>query len=213
MDNTLKKKSVLSRKNRGTDNQECERSLSAITPDLARRIKEGDDKAFDALYLQLAGSMKDFHAWMLGSVEESEELIQNVFLQLWENRGKIDPEKNIKNYLFLIARNAALKVLRDKHPHLGFEFGHEPKAEDNYLADSSLIEEETRLLIDSLIDAMPKNRREVFKLYRDGFSYGEIALKLGTTEENVYQHVSRARKEIREVLMLLLLFMNFMNHS
>jgi len=200
------------RKTIGPDKGDYQDSdATTITPDLIRKIKEGDIRSFEMLYLRLANSMKDFHAMLLGSVEDAEDVVQNVFAQLWENRESLDPDKNIKNFLYVVAKNISLKILRRKYPNLPIEQDDELPIYDNSLADDQLIEKETRLAINIAIGLMPKNRKEAFILYTKGMKYKEIAVKMNITEDNAYQCVSRARKELKKMLKILISFFLYLN--
>ena len=178
-----------------------------IDPALISRMKSGSQEAFRSVYLAYFDPLLAFVSKLLGSVKDSEDIVQDVFSKLWETRDRIDPERNIKSYLYVISRNAALKHMQKSYV-LGQQ---EPMSfswqEDGLSADDEIIAKETALLIECAIQNMPARRREVFQLYRDGFSYEQIAEKLGLTQHNVRKYVMRGRRTIEELLSLLIFFL------
>lgn len=185
----------------------ADHSGTFITPEVVKSFCEGDHHAFETIYLHYVDSLSKFMVKLLGSYEDGEEVTQKVFIKLWENRSKVDPGRNIKSYLFTIAKNAALDHIKKRVPSYDIS-DREWEADKNYVADQTLIAHETKLLIDIAINNMPRNRKEVFKLYEEGLSYNEIAERLHISVDNAQQHISRARKDIKELIGLIALFLS-----
>lgn len=73
----------------------------------------------------------------------------------------------------------------------------------DYDSDDAMVAEETRLLIEIAISRMPKTRREVFRLSRiEGKTNDEIAAALNMNKDTVYNHISNALRDIKEILIL-----------
>lgn len=85
---------------------------------------------------------------------------------------------------------------------------HEEIPYDNYSTDDPLIARDTKLMIDIAVENMPRIRRRVFELYREGYDNEQIARELDITKENTKKHLTRARQDIRELLTLLLFFLS-----
>lgn len=151
-------------------------------------------------------SLHGFLARLTGSAEDGEEIMQDVFVRLWENRANLNPAKNIKSYIFTIAKNAALFYLREKKQFLNLDYGFESMAGDYYVADERMIAKDTQLLINIAVCNMPENRRRVFKLHQEGYSYEEIADMLHITQDNARQHVARARADVKDILAIISFF-------
>lgn len=168
-------------------------------------LRNGDHSAFKITYLYYVNPLQRFVTSLTGSFEDAEEVVQTVFIKLWEIRERIDPSRNIKSYLFAISRNAALDFLRARRPSGAIE-GMEA-LEDDYRPDSGMIASETQRLIDVAVENMPKKRREVFNLYLQGLSHQEIADKLDITEGNVRQYILRARNDIKGLMGVIAFFL------
>ena len=78
--------------------------------ELTAAVREGDDRAFNALFLRWYPQVAKFLTLLVKNPEQAEDLAQGVFMKVWLYRDRLDPSKSLKNYLFVLARNAALDV-------------------------------------------------------------------------------------------------------
>jgi len=79
---------------------------------LAARIKLGDEQAFELLFRIYFERLCGFTNKFLNDPEQSKEIVQEVFMKIWEGRKDIDPEDSLKSYLFKIAQNLSINKLR-----------------------------------------------------------------------------------------------------
>ena len=175
---------------------------STITPSVLADLKKGSYDAYTLLYMRYASSVKSFLTSMLRSEEDAKELTQNVFIRLWEKRESIDPESDIKVFLFQTARFYAynffdhLKVKEKYSTWLKQE-----KGNDYFSTEDVVNYEETALLFEFALDKMPEQRRKVFEMSRKGGkSNDEIAEELSLSKRTVEKHISLAIKDVRAVL-------------
>jgi RNA polymerase sigma-70 factor (ECF subfamily) len=82
--------------------------------ELVERLHEGDIEAFDLVYKKYSGKLYSFGLKYLKSTDEAEELVQSVFLKLWENVRILRKESSFKSYLFTIAYNDICKIFRKR---------------------------------------------------------------------------------------------------
>ncbi len=82
--------------------------------ELMQEIKADNMFAFDVLYKKYCKRLYKFGYSILKSQEESENLMQDVFLNLWENRHKVEKNSSIKSYVFTITYNSAISIIRKK---------------------------------------------------------------------------------------------------
>lgn len=171
-------------------------------------LHNGSHEAYDIVYMTYYAALKEFLSRLIGSAEDGKELTQMTFITLWEKREQIDPEKSIKGYIFTIAKNTALKYLRErkKFPGDSTDTG-SLQLSNNFTPADNIIAEDTRLLIELSVNNMPKQRQEVYKLIADGHSYEEVAAILSITPENARKHFSLARKNLNDVLKAFFLFL------
>lgn len=188
-----------------SDNHQTKKSI--VNTDVLQALQAGDHRAYDKIYLCYKEPIEQFLVKLLGSREDAGDVLQELFITVWEKRESIDPNGNIKGYLFTIARNAAFKCIAQKKLRYSGEGIAGELLPDDLTADSKLIARDTRLLIEIAINSMPAARREVITLYREGLSYDEIAERLAITKGNVQKHISRARIDLRELLGLVTFFL------
>lgn len=173
--------------------------LRNIEAHLVRRLKEGDKVAFGMLYDRLCGRVWNFVYSLLFDKSFADDITQNVFLKLWEKRRYIDETRNIRSYLFSIARHYVYKqtermVLKDRYS----EF-----LQNSWLETDNTTSEELDALFMSdyvrrIINGLPLSRRQIFIMSRiRGMSNEEIATALGISRKTVETQLYRAMKYIK----------------
>lgn len=181
---------------------------SRITREIILALKEGDHRAYDIVYLTYKESLKKFLLTLTGSQAQSEDIAQDAFEKLWKKRDKLNPDGNMKTYLYVIARNDAFNFLRSKKKFRDLpEESEWEELLDIKQPDQGMIAKDTQLMIEIVVSNMPEKRREVYHMHMSGKSYEEIADALSISQETARQHLSRARKEIQDHLLLLLIFL------
>jgi RNA polymerase sigma-70 factor (ECF subfamily) len=193
---------------RGFDNslwkydKDMEESFLNSDEKLMQEIKADNMFAFDVLYKKYSKRLYKFAYSILKSSEESENIVQDVFLNLWEHRNNVEKNSSIKYYVFTIAYNSAISILRKKASESQFieylkslqDLNQEPvniEIEYNELTDK----------LNNIINHLPERQKEVYLLHKsEGLKYQEIADRLNISVNTVENHMSRALKAIREKL-------------
>lgn len=164
-------------------------------------LKNGEVKAFNALY---ARYHKPVHANILKFVHSPElamEILQDVFLSLWQYSHKIDPNQSVGGWLFVTSYHRSLNALRDKL-----------KESIDYVAEYPITlasEEDTRFveetfeqqmaLLEEAVGILSKRKQEVFRMCRyEGRSKEDVALLLGITPQSVSDYLKQANKSIKK---------------
>jgi RNA polymerase sigma-70 factor, ECF subfamily len=169
---------------------------------LIQEIKADNMFAFDVLYKKYCKRVYTFGYSILKSKEEADDLIQEVFLKLWENRHNVEKGSSIKSYVFSITYNSAVSIIRKKASESKFveylkslqEINEEP-------VNVELEYKELTNKLDEIIMALPKRQREVYLLRRvENLKNNEIAELLNISVNTIENHMSRALKTIREKL-------------
>lgn len=179
--------------------------IDQISSEILIGLKQGDHAAFNTIYMAYADPMLRFLRSILKNDEDAKGAVQEVFMSLWAHRENIDPEKNIKNYLYTASRNKAFNLLREYN--VRFRYVQEKAAlsweDTDQLDHDVMVSEQTRLIIEAVILKMPPQRRRVFEMSRkEGMPHERIAAELGITTGTVAQHITSALKSIREALAL-----------
>ena len=170
--------------------------------ELLHEIKAGNMLAFDELYSKYSKRLYKFSYSILKSKEDTENIIQDVFLNLWTNRNKVEKGASVKYYIFTIAYNAAISVIRRKTKESGF-FEYLKTLQDltQEPVDLQLEYNELEEKLTSIINSLPKRQREVYLLHRmEGLKYSEISERLNISVNTIENHMSRVLKTIREKL-------------
>jgi RNA polymerase sigma-70 factor (family 1) len=162
------------------------------------RTADGDERAFRHIFDQYHGMLGEFVFKITGSLQRSEEIVQDVFVKVWQNRIELKNIRNFKGYIFILCRNHTYNELKKKAVErkiLVFMEHHEVEnTPEAYQHDSV---EMYRQLIDQAVDKLPKQAQKVYLLSRDErLKYDEIAALLGISSETVKKHIQYAKKFI-----------------
>lgn len=183
-----------------------------------KNLKQGDVKAFDDLYNKYAARLCNFSLKYLKSVEEAEEVVQEVFLYIWDKREGLKPDNSFNAYIFTIAYNIIkkyfIKKTRDNayKDDLIYTLLQQENNLDNTIDYKFLLEK-----VELIINALPARRKEIFiKRKYDGLSVKQIAEELGISPNTVENQLASARKQIlnelqKEKLAGLIFFMLFIS--
>jgi RNA polymerase sigma-70 factor (ECF subfamily) len=183
--------------------------------ELVLRLAAGDESACEALYLTYRAPLWRFAYGYVRSREVAEELVQEVFLSLWRNRGDAGLRSCIRAWLYAAVRNHAMNHLRHERvvtrlsersarlqaTHTGADAGHAADAiamgASEPDAQLTLEAHELDAAITRAIAVLPERRRLAMTLrWKHDLTPSEIARVLGTTPESVRVLLTRARQEL-----------------
>ena len=192
------------------DNTSNGYSSDKISEDVVKALKEGNYEAYDTIHMVYRESIKKFLLKITGSSQETEEMLQEIFVDVWIKRAQIDPDKNFKVYLYSIVRGT---LFNQKRNNSNNNPDKTTEPDPNSIPDESLlnnmaIASEIRLIIDIATNSMPELRRKVYEMRLEGISYDHIASDLEITPNSARQHFSRALKDIKKLIMLIISFMD-----
>ena len=160
-------------------------------------LQKGNVAAFDSLFAVYSPKLFGFANKYFQNVQDSEELVQEVFVKVWENRKSLKSEHSFKSYLFTIALNQIRKHFNKKATSLRYleSIKNDPEFSDQLTTDEY---ETTLRQIYQIIDQMPERRREIFtKSKLEGKSSKEVALELNISAGTVDNQVSEGLRFIR----------------
>ena len=161
------------------------------------KIKEGDEAAFNKAFESYYSRLCFFADNIIHDYDQSSSIVQQVFVDLWLKRERLDVVYSLKGFLFRSVRNQSLDWLRHR------------KVESEYLQELSFKQEEAVFLdqlelaelndkINIAIQELPEKCREIFILCRfEGLKYAEIASRLEISVKTVETQMSIALKKIR----------------
>jgi RNA polymerase sigma-70 factor (ECF subfamily) len=170
-------------------------------------VRTGDSAAFERLFTTHYEALCGFVHGYLRSREATEDLVQDLFASIWENRERWRPGGTIRQYLFTAARNRALSHLRHAVVVRRFEDRAKrdpvPSACSGRAAhaDGAVYVGELTAAFEEAVRALPEGRRRVLLLRWEGeLSHAEIAQVLGISVKGVETQIGRAMRSIRERL-------------
>ena len=170
--------------------------------ELISRIKEGDESAFRIVFDLYSSKLYAFSYRFLKEKEPCQEVVQEVFLNLWINRAKLDNQYPIAPYLYTITRRLTLNVLR----HVATSQSAMDKMWLNVKKVSNETEEEVFLedlsrFTEQVLSKMPKQQQLIFRMSRhQELSYDEFAEELDISRNTVKNHLVAALKTLRTQL-------------
>jgi len=175
---------------------------SQISPEVLAALCQGNHHAYSTVYAHYQKPLCDFISALTRSSEDAEDITHDVFISMWENREKLDPEQGIRRYLYAVAKHMSMRYFRKKKregqylQHNGIHI-----SKDIISADEILFAKEADSLIDRSISRMPPVRKQIFELfYKEDLSYDQIADRLSMNKATVANHLTHAKKDIRKVL-------------
>lgn len=179
------------------------------------RIRGGDTKAFEYAFRKFAPRLEAFARKYTTDTNEAEDIVQDVFLKLWERRELLD-NISLTSFLFMMVKNSCLNYLKHRQVAESVEqrVPDTETAERLYAIDfvpdpsSLLMQKELSDSIDQIMEELPPKCKEVFVLSRlRGLKNREIATRMEITEKVVEKHITRALKRFREGLKRYALFL------
>lgn len=166
--------------------------------ELVEKLQSGDLDAFDQIFKRFGDKLFGFALKYLKSKEETEELVQDVFLKIWENRKNLKKESSLKSYLFTIAYHNICRVFKKKQIYLKFLEENKSIANSTFNLEDQIEYKGVLEQIDLLIERLPEKQRAIFiKSYREGKSTKEIAKEINLAPGTVDNHISAALKFLR----------------
>lgn len=168
-------------------------------------VSRGDEQAFEMLFAHYFPRVKGFISGILQNEEEAEDISQDIFVSMWQNREQLTKIENLNAYLFRIAKNAVFRhiersllfkdYLQQQMEHLSFTSANNESVEEIIYA------KELEYLISIAVEKMPSKRQQIYKMSRiEGLSNEEIAERLVISKRTVENHLTLALADIRKLI-------------
>lgn len=173
--------------------------------DIIEGVKSGDKRFFDLVFKNYYSGLLSFAKDYLRSQEAAQEIIQDLFLFLWENKEKVQIKTSLKAYLYRSVHNRCLTFLRDSASQNRLQFDH-IKGNANLLIEEisetvfdRAFAEHAEKELEETIESLPEQCRKIFRLNRyEKLTYPQIAEKLGISLSTVKTQMSRAMNTLYE---------------
>lgn len=177
-------------------------------------IREGNERIFEEIFRKYYQSLCNYANSILKEMDEAEEVVQNLFLSIWEKRSDLEISISLKSYLYRAVHNHCLNRIK----HLKVREEYQQYAVNFYDASyesvsQTVMKNELETKIEEAIKKLPEQCRLIFRMSRfEELKYHEIAEQLELSPKTVENQIGKALKilrvELAEYLPLLLFFLN-----
>ena len=178
--------------------------------DILMRLRNSDKDALKDIFEAFYPSLCHYASHFLVDHDQSEEVVQDLFVRIWEKRETVVVSTSLRSYLFRSVRNQCINLIM----HEKVRQNHAKKIRDAIIEDAAeedyFLEEEKSKAISSAIAALPDKRREIFLLSRqEGLKYQEIANRLQISVKTVEAQMGLAIRFLREKCKRIFMFYLF----
>ena len=179
-----------------------------------------DRNEFETLFRTHYSSLCAYANKYLQDSDASEEIVQEIFVKLWNNKNDLSINSSLKSYLFKSVRNGSLNMI--KHIDVRENYKNYNQGEIDHqerMLEDAIIASELEENIRKSIDQLPPERKKIFIMSRyEGLKYREIAEELGISIKTVESQMGKAmaflRVQLRDYLTIaLLIFYEMMNKN
>lgn len=165
------------------------------------KIRQGDISEFELLYRQFCQSLVLFANKYVYDLSVAENLVQDVFTNIWQNRGNLNSSGNIKTYLYTSVKNRALNYIQRAKIERRYKETIVVEKTDFITPDKHLMNKELEERVNEAVQGLSERCRMIFLMSRhDNLSYAEIAEILGLSIKTVENHMGKAVKTLRKYL-------------
>ena len=169
---------------------------------MVKRLAGDDKTALDEFYNYYYPRLFTFAKKFLKVEDDINDILQEVFIKLWENRRNIKNVETFNAWIFTVTKNAVITYFREKTKLVEFESRVKAMAtSEEYFADTALEYEDVKYKLEQIIEQLPEKRRLIFKLSREqGLSNKEIAGQLGISIKTVEDHMMHSIRFLKNNL-------------
>ncbi len=174
----------------------------SIDSDIIGRIRQGDKQEFEKLFRSSYVSLVRYAKTLLRDHDAAEEIVQELFFRLWQDRQNLRIESSLNGYLYRSVHNRSLHYIEhqkvvSRHAGevaAGAELTSEPVTEAIYYS-------ELQTRVTRVLERLPERCRVIFRMSRfEGLKYHEIADKLAVSLKTVEADMGKALREFRKAL-------------
>ncbi|MCK3683901.1 RNA polymerase sigma-70 factor [Maribellus sp. YY47] len=168
---------------------------------ILNELQKHNKKVFEAIFYEYHQALLRFAERIVFNKDVCEDIVQSVFISLWENAGSVEIQKSLKSWLYQAVRYKGLTYLRnmniyDKHKLIYLEYEISELIESEAQDPSELTKK-----INIAIETLPSEMQKIFRMkYLDGLKVREIAEQFNISENTVKTQLMRAKTSLREVL-------------
>ena len=174
-------------------------------PNKAEQIKSGNKEALEQLFKAYYQALCRYAMALLHDKSAAEDVVQDLFLNLWKNRKKLARDTRWQSYLYGAVHHNAMQYIRHKKVVMNYDSTITKDQRKATNPIDPIQEKELREAIEQTLQQLPEKTRNIFALSRfQGLKYAEIAAELAVSVKTVEAHMGKALKAFRQNLSLYL---------
>lgn len=182
------------------------RFVNSPMDSVVKRLKQGDTQVYREIVKNRYTYFYNLACAYMQDHVVAEEVVQDVFVKLWESRMALADDTIIDSWLAILVRNRSIDYIRSRKLHLENQEEYMQYTADDYWVENSRPDafayEDLLERTQKAISELPEASRRVFEMSRmEEMTYKEIALRAGISEKTVEYHISKALKILREKLL------------
>ncbi|TDQ10266.1 RNA polymerase sigma factor [Pedobacter metabolipauper] len=171
--------------------------------DLLQRIADGDDRAFAELFRAYHEPLAKYIFTLLESVQMCEEIVQDVFVKIWENRLALPMQDRFTSYMFILTRNYTIncirKIIRDRKQG---QLYMDDALQYNEEQDAFKLDDEYQDVLNRAVAQLPTSQQKVLMFRQQGLKTREIAEKMGISTDSVKKYQQWAASSVAKFIKL-----------
>ncbi|MCI9845463.1 RNA polymerase sigma factor [Flavobacterium pectinovorum] len=165
---------------------------------LLHELSQGSESAFTSLYNQYKNGVYATALKITKSKILAEEVVQDVFLKIWQNHENLADIANFENYLFIISRNHIFDTLKKMARDANLLSDVSYKNTSSSDTDSAIKDDQYNVILNQIVEQLPPQQQKVYKMAKlEGLSHQKIGEDLGISTDTVKKHMAQALKFVR----------------
>ncbi|NHA05160.1 sigma-70 family RNA polymerase sigma factor [Mucilaginibacter sp. HC2] len=172
--------------------------VSDTDQELIAALQKGDEAAFKTLYEKYWAEVYTMIYRRIGDVDDSKDIVQNIFVNIWISRKNIIAEKSLAPWLNTAARTKAISHYKKKYASINRDTSFQNDLPEHYSPEFNLEAKELESVFKDEIEKMPDTMQKTFLLSRyENKSIREIAIELSLSEQTIKNNISQALERLR----------------
>ncbi|HNX66108.1 MAG TPA: RNA polymerase sigma-70 factor [Bacteroidales bacterium] len=169
---------------------------------IIRRIRQGDIKEFESLFRSSYASLVRYAKTIVKDHDTAEEIVQEFFFRMWQDREKMNITSSVNGYLFRSVHNRCLHFIEHQKVVEKHESEIIASADElNEQVTDTIYYNELQAKVSRVLEKLPERCSRIFSMNRfEGLKYSEIAEKLSVSVKTVELNMGKALKEFRKAL-------------
>jgi len=165
---------------------------------LLYELSQGNELAFTKLYNEYKNVVFSTALKITKSRILAEEVVQDVFLKIWQNHENLAEITNIENYLFIISRNHIFDMIKKIARDTSIVVDTNYKSTSTNDTEDAIKDDQYNIILNQIVGQLPPQQQKIYKMAKwDGLSHQKIGEDLGISTETVKKHMAQALKFVR----------------